>query len=1440
MATAAAKTPPTKLNSISSPPSSAAPGQSFTLSGRVTNSTSKKRSATIKVTLLRTKSGSARTVGSAKVSIKSRKTLSYKVKIKLPANLAEAAYYVRGCATFSGEKAACLYAARRVTVKKSSTHPAGNPVPTPTATPVPTPSTPAATATPTETATPTPTPTHPTKAFKVLVFTNTSDATARAGISAIQAVADASSGDNQFSVDAPADAKPMFTDKTLDNYRAVIFLDTGASSGLSDAQRAAFERYYQRGGGFFGIGSAIETDPSWQFLTDVLGTRSTTTAGGSQAATVVVADKVHEASKSLPEYWNHQDVYYNYSSNVRGFSHVLATVVEDPFEAQPQGPPLNGISGGTMGSDHPVLWCKDFKNGRSFYSGVGSTSTSFRGGSFASLLKGAIDWTAGVADPITSDCGATVLANYVQTPVTRNPNLEEPVSFTQLPDGRILQTSRRGTLRLHDPKSGVTSTIATIPVYTNSEDGLYGPGIDNNFSTDHWVYVYYAPPTVDNIKFADGTTGHTVTTDPTGSAPAAAASLSAWDQWIGYFQLSRFKFVDDGNGAAHLDMGSEQQILRVSNNRGACCHVAGDMAFDKHNNLWFVTGDDSAAGSGDAGNWGQSIDQKYDDTQTVRLNGATGGTFTLTLSQGSGPQTTAPLAYNASAAAIQTALEALPNVGAGNVQVTGTGTVDTAAQTVLFKGIYEEKDVAQLTANTGTLTGTTPAAAITTTREGGWFRAPHTDSARSALNTNDLRGKVNRIHIKEGDIAPADFNKADLTGDGHGAYTIPKGNLFPLVGGAPQTKTRPEIYAMGFRNPFRITVDENDVAYISDYSPDSQTPQQYHGPAGTGRYEIVRHPANYGWPYCFKPDLPEYPWNVNLQVPMNALTHQPVPAGQTPQPYSCGGASVPNNDYWNTNGGPGIEPGLTQTPALTAPDIWYSYRDNNTSAPLGTPCFTEYGPDANTAPIAKGSTTPCPRLFPDLYTGGVAPHGIAKYKYDPLNPNTTKFPPYYDDKIVLGEFGQNTLRELILDSQNHVQKINQFMNCTAQTAATLGSPTTPFECTNPMDMFWGSDGDFYLMTYGNGFFNINPGAAIFKWSYQKGQRPPVAVVKADKTDGALPLTVKFSSVGSNTPEPSESISYSWNFGDGSPLSTDPNPTHVYDKAGVYTAVLTVTASSGKTAAASLKITAGNTSPTVTVNTPVEGGLFSFGQNIPYSVTVSDPEDGAIDCSKVVVTFVLGHDNHGHAEEGTTGCTGVLHTVPGDVSHGGNVFGVVSASYTDKGGVGGTPSLSTTGQHNIRQKHQEVEFAVNQSGTNTGNNNDGGPSAPGTTGVHRGSLAAGDWIQLNGPLNLDTINSITYRVADAADGRTAGSPLAAVEIREDNPTTGPIVQTNNLVSTGAAATWTSQTFPIAPTGALAGTHEYFLVFRTVTNGATGGNLFNLNWVEFTGPGVGTTP
>jgi PKD repeat protein len=379
-----------------------------------------------------------------------------------------------------------------------------------------------------------------------------------------------------------------------------------------------------------------------------------------------------------------------------------------------------------------------------------------------------------------------------------------------------------------------------------------------------------------------------------------------------------------------------------------------------------------------------------------------------------------------------------------------------------------------------------------------------------------------------------------------------------------------------------------------------------------------------------------------------------------------------------------------------------------------------------------------------------------------------------------------------------------------------------------MDMQFDEDGHFYLLTYGDGFFNINNDAGMYRWDYVKGQRAPIAVLSATPTNGQAPLTVEFSSEGSRDPDPGDSIRFEWDFdGNGTVDSVDPNPLFTYTTPGQYTARLTVYDSSGKSAGANTTITVGNTAPTVTIDTPVEGGLFAFGETIPFSVTVTDPEDGAIDCNRVEVTFVLAHDEHGHAEDTVSGCSGVLATIADDVSHGGNVWGVISASYTDLGGAGGVPALTTVEQANVRQKRQEVEFVLEQQGTNVQTTND-----PDGGGQHRGSLANGDWIALNGPFNLLDIDSLTFRVASTSTQVPAGNPMAGVEVRLD-AVDGPILTTATLTSTGNTTTWQSQSVPITDPGGL---HKVYLVFRSIPGGQTGNNLFNLNWVEFGGPGI----
>ena len=345
--------------------------------------------------------------------------------------------------------------------------------------------------------------------YKVLVVTSTSDAVSTAGIAAITSAVGA---DGVVTAPAPADVGAQFTPTNLDTYRTVVFLNTGMASPLNDAQRANYEAYYKKGGGFVGIGSAVETDASWAFLTGLLGTRSSAipihrpATSRSPTASMMRARTCRSTGSA-------RSLYYNFVANVRGVSHVLATVVEKPFEPQPAGNVLKGIAGGTMGANHPIACCKDFEAGRSFYTSLGTSAASFDA-DLQKHLKGAIAWSAGQSDPTYSDCGATVLKNYQQVKVTQQPNLNEPIGFDQLPDGRIIQTDRRGGVRLHNPATGTTTLIAnlgdtalpqTLRVYTNSEDGLYGPAVDPNFATNKWVYLYYAPQTVTDVKLSNGT-----------------------------------------------------------------------------------------------------------------------------------------------------------------------------------------------------------------------------------------------------------------------------------------------------------------------------------------------------------------------------------------------------------------------------------------------------------------------------------------------------------------------------------------------------------------------------------------------------------------------------------------------------------------------------------------------------------------------------------------------------------------------------------------------------------------------------------------------------------------------------------------------------------------------------------------------------------------------
>lgn len=124
-----------------------------------------------------------------------------------------------------------------------------------------------------------------------------------------------------------------------------------------------------------------------------------------------------------------------------------------------------------------------------------------------------------------------------------------------------------------------------------------------------------------------------------------------------------------------------------------------------------------AFGMAGKGNQTLAIDagfgEQASEVQTVTISGTpTGGNFTLTLAN----KTTSNIAHNAASSAVQSAIASLPNVGSGNVTVTGSA---GGPYTVTFGGSLENKDIPQMTANSSGLTGgTNPAVAVATTTPG--------------------------------------------------------------------------------------------------------------------------------------------------------------------------------------------------------------------------------------------------------------------------------------------------------------------------------------------------------------------------------------------------------------------------------------------------------------------------------------------------------------------------------------------------------------------------------------------------------------------------------------------------------------------------------------------------------------------------------------------------
>ncbi|MEZ4699026.1 MAG: PQQ-dependent sugar dehydrogenase [Rhodothermales bacterium] len=227
------------------------------------------------------------------------------------------------------------------------------------------------------------------------------------------------------------------------------------------------------------------------------------------------------------------------------------------------------------------------------------------------------------------------------------------------------------------------------------------------------------------------------------------------------------------------------------------------------------------------------------------------------------------------------------------------------------------------------------------------------DAQRSAANTNDLRGKILRIHPEP-----------------DGRYTIPDGNLFP-----PGTaKTRPEIYTMGDRNPWRVSIDsKTGYLHWGEVGPDAGADSSGVGPRGYDEFNIAKAAGNFGWPY-----------GIGYGLPYNSYDYE---AHRHGEPFDLANPINPSPN--NT--------GLTELPPAQPAFIAYPYGVSEE--------------------------------YPQMNSGGRnAVGGPIFHRSDFPAGATSVFPDYFEDRWFIVDFVRNWIMTVAMDdARTKVLSMERFL-----------------------------------------------------------------------------------------------------------------------------------------------------------------------------------------------------------------------------------------------------------------------------------------------------------------------------------------------------------------------------------------------------------------------------
>ncbi|RWA04845.1 hypothetical protein EKO27_g10265 [Xylaria grammica] len=217
--------------------------------------------------------------------------------------------------------------------------------------------------------------------FGVFVFSKTAGyrhASIPAGVEGLKQLG-ASTG--AFVVEASEDSSLISTN-FLSRFKVVVFLSPSGEF-LSKEELHALKKYVNSGGGFVGIHCAAAGMHSEPWYGELIGAYFTHHPE-PQHSVVRVENKDHVIVSRFPDEFSWFDEWYNFTRNPRDEVTVLLSTDESRYE------------GGTMGSDHPLAWCREFDGGRSFYTALGHFDEAYQDKAFMTHVLNGILWAARV------------------------------------------------------------------------------------------------------------------------------------------------------------------------------------------------------------------------------------------------------------------------------------------------------------------------------------------------------------------------------------------------------------------------------------------------------------------------------------------------------------------------------------------------------------------------------------------------------------------------------------------------------------------------------------------------------------------------------------------------------------------------------------------------------------------------------------------------------------------------------------------------------------------------------------------------------------------------------------------------------------------------------------------------------------------------------------